>query len=279
MPKHISFSEDAEHSVSNVLSRVHEKQEAFKASLKSLERFEELLKQLRNYVSRGWPLHVLDLRQREGEFIRLQCSQGSSEIQALEAIFGAAEAQAKNLWIWYPNLLEEACRDNELPLDMSSRHPAYTFEKGFFELTIDQRGTAVLSNPERKSAEFPGDIGAVVAKVKKEHARVFRRAFDGEMFLKKIRVHYRAVLKREGKPEGSSIVIRRIASRITSERKGYLIDQFILDLSRLAIQGPLEIEGKRLELEHTRDSKRGVLLYGFNIQGYVGFVRFREVNP
>ncbi|AFM28234.1 hypothetical protein [Desulfomonile tiedjei] len=278
MPKQISFPDEARHAVRSALMDTYERQEELEQAIKSLKRFRKIATELEKYVSKGWPFHVLSLMEKQDEFIRQQCDAGAFSLQDLEKLRAAAQEQAKKLRIRYPNYLELACREAGLPLDMSSRYPVYTFEKGFFELTIDRGGTATLSNSERKLGEFPADIGAVVAKLAEEHERIFARPYDGRYFLKKLREHYLGVIQREKLADGADVPIRRIAARMASDKKGYQSDQFIVDLSRLAREGPLEIDSRRLELLHTRDDEAGMLLHEVGSVAYVGFVRFEEVG-
>jgi hypothetical protein len=92
--------------------------------------------------------------------------------------------------------MEEACVTSNLPLDRESRHPRYSFEKGFFQLEVDDtRGIAHLFNHEGRLDEFPADIGAIVEVMEREHKRIFGRPFDGDKFLKKLR-HIFGVIKK-----------------------------------------------------------------------------------
>jgi len=275
MPKEFSFPDEAKDAVESILMDASEKEQALDEAMKAVKRFRKIVAELGKYVSKGWPLHVLSLMEEQRAFLR---QHRDARRKDWDQLYMAAQERAKILRIWYPKYLEVACLKKRLPLDMSSRHPVYTFEEGFFELTIDRAGTATLSNSERKLGHFPADIGAVVAKLGEEHERIFARRDDGQHFLTKLREHYLGVVGREKLLDGADVPIRRIAGRMASEKKGYLTDQFIVDLSRLAIEGPLEIDARRLELLHTRDHDSGMLLHGVGSVAYVGFVRFEEVS-
>ena len=58
--------------------------------------------------------------------------------------------------------------------------------------------------------------------------------------------------------------------------KGFRTDEFLVDLSRLAQDGPFEIDGRRLDLQQTKDTNQGMLLHGAAGRGYVGFIVFKE---
>lgn len=278
MSKQISFSKESIDAVQSVRMDTYERVEQLEQAIKSVKRFRKVIVELEKYVDKHWPFHVLYLMSKNAEFIKEQCEAGPFSLQELENLRAEAQVQAKKLRTWYPNFLEQACEDEGLPLDMTSRFPVYTFEKGFFELIIDSEGTATFSNSERKLGVFPADIGAVVEKVRDEHKRIFSKPYDGRYFLKKLREHYLGVLQRQKQEDGTDVPIRRIAGRMASEKGGYQTDQFIVDLSRLAREGPLEIDRRRLELLHTRDDVAGMLLHDAGSVAYVGFVRFQEVG-
>ena len=278
MPEQTAFPAKYSGVVCSILEDTYERQEELEQAIKSLKRFRKIISELEKYVAKDWPFHVLHLLDKHYEFIKDQCLSRSFPFQELENLRVGAKGRVEKFRVWYPNRLEKACQEAGLPMDMTSRFPVYTFEKGFFELTVDRKGLALLSNSEAKLAEFPADIGAVVQKVGEEHERIFARPLDGRYFLKKLRNHYLGVVQRLKLEDGASVPIRRIAGRMASEKKGYQVDQFIVDLSRLAQKGPLEIDSKRLELQHTRDDQAGMLLHDIGTVAYVGFIRFEEVN-
>lgn len=277
MPKQPSFPDEMKSTAQDILHSAYVRQEKLEQTITDLKRFRKLLSELVEFVSMGWPFHALSLIENQGDVIE-RCELEPFWLRILEELRASAQEQVKNLRFWYSNYLEQACRELRLPLDMSSRHPKYTFEKGFFELTIHRGRIATLSNSERKLAEFPADIGAVVAKLAVEHKRIFARPYDGRYFLQKLRKHYLDVIDKERLADGADVPIRKIAERITREKNNYQSDQFIVDLSRLAREGPLEIDSRRLELSHTRDDKAGMLLHDVGSLSYVGFVRFEELG-
>src|SRR5262249_14103360 len=136
--------------------------------------------------------------------------------------------------------------------------------------------TARLSNHEGRLAEIPADIAAVVEAIQQEQKRVFGRAFNGAKFLKLLRAQYKAVVTKEKQTDGASVPIRQITRRLGKNAKGFRTDEFLVDLSRLAEQGPFEIDGRRLDLQQTKDTSQGMLLHGAAARGYVGFVVFKE---
>ena len=59
----------------------------------------------------------------------------------------------------------------------------------------------------------------------------------------------------------------------------FAADEFNVDLSRLVQRGDLAVEGKRVQLNHTRDRRQGMLLHGLESGGYVGFISFKTEKP
>ncbi len=174
-------------------------------------------------------------------------------------------------------MIEEAARRRNIPLDSSSRHPRYTFAEGFFTLQVDDaRAEVVLRNYESEVVHIPADVEAVLDVVDAERRRIFDRAFDGRRFLEKIRRHYLTVLTRESGKDGDPLPIRRITQRLGKNEKGFRTDEFAADLARLIRDGPHEIDGRTLELQHTKDDHQGMLLPGLAARGFFGFLLFRE---
>lgn len=249
-----------------------------RAEAEEAARQERVLDDLLRYVSQGWPLHVLSILNEESPLLSELRARGHPAVSAMEDAYRVAKEQADAILRRYPGHLEEACRAAKLPLDPDSRHPRYSLERKFFQLEIDEsRRVARLSNYEGRLANIPADIGAVVETIQREHRRLFGRLFDGKKFLKQLRAQYLAIVKKEKQEDGASIPIRQITRRLGKNAKGFRSDEFLVDLSRLAEQGPMDIEGSRLDLQQTKDTDQGMLLYGAAGRGYIGFVVFRKV--
>ena len=86
------------------------------------------------------------------------------------------------------------------------------------------------------------------------------------------------IIKKINRDDGSSVPIRKITRRLKNV-KGFRTDEFLVDLSWLASEGPFEIEGRRLDLQQTKDTEQGMLLHNAEERGYVGFIVFKEALP
>jgi len=231
------------------------------------------------FIRKDWPQHILFLLNKEAQFFDKFATENPLNKEALEEIKKASEDKAKSIEHRFPSFLDEACQSGKLPLDRTSRDPRYTFENGFFTLEIDHKSRmARLSDYEGKLDEFPADIGAIIEAVSREHKRVFGKAFDPKSFLKKIRNQYMAIIRREKLRDGQEIPIRKITHRLGKNEKGFRTDEFVIQLSRLIEQGPLEIDGRQLDLQQTKDTNQGMLLHGAAARGYIGYVVFKEVR-
>ena len=278
MPQSVTFPREAEDALHSMLERTSDRLDAFKASIQSAKHFRAVLKELLDHVSQNRPLHVLSLMEKHDSLAKEQCDSGHHPLDEWKKIREKAEEQAKKLLIWYPKLLEEACKDAGLDLDMTSRHPTYTFDDCFFELKVDRTGMAELFSYGRRFARFPGDIEAVVERVKEKRTSLFDRPFEPKKFLRQFRTAYVDLLAPAGRPDGESVPIREILHRMTRKGAEHSLEEFVVDLARLVTEGPLEIDHRKLELEHTRDQDQGILLHHVDTFGYIGFARFREVG-
>lgn len=238
----------------------------------------QLWSKLSDYLSKQWPFHVVHALKEAKQLLEQMRQESHPAIPKLEDAYKLAESQMLDCRRRYPALLEKACSDAALEISQESRHPRYLFENGFFQLEVDdQGGIATLSDSEGKLNQLSADVGAVVELIQRERKRVFERPFKPEAFLKRLRNQYLQVLKKQNKTDGTALPIRNITSRLGKNVKGFRTDEFLVDLSRLVENGPLEIDGYRLDLQQTKDTSQGMLLHGRGGRGYIGFVLFRRV--
>jgi hypothetical protein len=239
---------------------------------------ERLWARCREYVTKGWTLHFMALTEEESGRLKQMRSEANPIVPQFEAAYRAAKDDSDKVFRRYPAALEQASTASGLAPDANSRHPKYTFESGFFRLEIDEKKRlARLSDYEGRLAELPADVEAVVEALKREHKRVFGRKYNGAKFLQSLRNQYKAVIKKEKMADGSPVPIRHITRRLGKNVKGFRTDEFLLDLSRLTEKGPYEVDGRRLDLQQTKDTNQGMLLHGASSRGYIGFVVFKEV--
>jgi hypothetical protein len=230
------------------------------------------------FLSKGWSLHILELLEKEAPRLKKMREENHPTISFIEESYRLAKEESERILRRFPALLEQDCRAAGLVLDINSPHPKYGLEGGFFRLEIDEKKrTARLSDYEGRLSEHAADVQAVVETIQREHQRIFGRAFNGPKFLKLLRTQYKAVLKKERQTDGSSVPIRQITRRLGKNVKGFRTDEFLVDLSRLADKGPFEIDGRRLDLQQTKNTSQGMLLHGAAARGYIGFIVFKEV--
>lgn len=242
------------------------------------EQTERIWADLVQFIERGWTLHILDLLDRETPRLKKMREEPKLIVSSIEDLYRVVREESTQIFRRYPALLEDAFRSAGMILDRSSRHPKYVLERGFFWIEIDEaKRIARVYDYEGKLDEHPADVEAVVKILQREHQRVFGRDFDGQKFLQSLRQQYKAILQREKLKDGSSVPIRQITKRMGKNLKGFRTDEFNVDLARLAEKGPFEIDGRRLDLQQTKDTNQGMLLYGAAERGYIGFVTFREV--
>ena len=274
-----SFSESIIKVIGEQMAKELRQMNTIEAQLAEARKRYQFLSELSTYLKKDWPQHVLALLNKESQTIKSIDANNQALNDTLASIRNAAMEKSAVLQRRFPAFLDEACKAANLPVDRESRDPQYTFEKGFFTLFIDyQKGRAKLSDYEGRLYEFPSDIGAVVEYVQGEHKRVFGKPFDGVKFLKKLRNHYLAIIKKEGIADGSELPIRKITARLGKNEKGFRTDEFIVQLSRLITEGPMEIDNRRVDLQQTSDSHQGIYLHGLAGRGYIGYVTFKEVK-
>jgi len=264
--------------VTGLLAGARERAKALKAEADSAARIEKVWEGLHSFMEKDWPLHILDLLDRELAPLKALYAEGTPAIAAVEEVHRDATEQAGALRRRYPGYFEEACRSAGLELDPESRHPAYSLAGRFFQVKVDEQMLAArVSDHEGRLASLPADPGAVAEVLLKERKRIFGRPFNGPRFLKLLRSQYLAVARKGGRNDGAGVPIRHITRRLGKNCKRFRTDEFLVDLSRLVEKGPMDIDGCRLDLQQTKDTNQGMLLHGAAGRGYIGFVVFRKV--
>jgi len=210
-----------------------QREKDIKAQAEEVARLCKLWDNLNRFLHKQWPLHCVDLLDKDKPLLERMRVDQSSEVSLLDDIYRVAKERAQELKPHrFPAYLETACEAANLHLDQDSRHPRYKFDQGFFQLYIDdQKKTASLSNYESsKLVEFPADIGAIVEVLQREHKRIFERHFDGKKFIKKLRTQYLAILKKDKLSDGATIPIRNITQRLGKNENGIFLNPLNLQL-------------------------------------------------
>jgi hypothetical protein len=255
-------------------------EEQLKAEAAAMSSVRQLLAEFYLYLNKGWPLHILDARDRQPDLIQHLEKSQNSILSIINKICDAASKESAKLEpfpIRFPQAISEACSKANLPLDNSSRHPDYTFDQRFIKLRIDDaKRIAIISNYEvkRKSSKFPADVEAIIENIQKERRRLFDRSFEGEVFIKQLRDSYKALVDQGNLRDGDSVPIRDVYNNLGNSK--LKSDEFLVDLSRLMDQGPKSIDDRCLELQQTKDDKQGMLLLGKVDRGYTGFILFKK---
>jgi len=273
-----------EHTISEKEALVKDQLELAKQKIDMLKtksgkrtKHSELLEKLQLFLNKGLTfsiLRLLDQKELPGkaETFSPELLTAINEIQAV------VRNEAIRKMNRFPALFEEVCNSNKIVFDWDSRYPRYNFFNGFLRLdVIESAGLARLSSTEGIIGEVPADMELIVELVLQEFRRLFDRPFDERRFLRKIRNQYLAIVKKENAPDGSSIHIRKITSRLGHNEKGFKNDEFIVDISKLLKSKNVDIHGKRLSFQQTKDTSKGLFIPG-EFGGYVGFVQFTESN-
>lgn len=171
----------------------------------------------------------------------------------------------------------EAARATGLQIDATSRHPRYTFEQGFIQVEIDDRQfTAKVSTRDGDETVVGLDVAPLVEHIRAERARLFDREFQPDSLLRSIYRAYLAVLHTEGRPDGEEVPLRRLTNRLSKNLNRFAADEFNVDLARLIKSNLLVVDGHRLHINHSRNTRQGMLLQGLEQGGYVGFISFKK---
>jgi hypothetical protein len=248
-------------------------------AVRDATRWHNLCMTVRQSLKKHWWVSVIRTLQHESDFLRAQRGSSHAEVELFESIYRAARQQADGIMASFPSLVAEECSRHKLTLDETSRHPRYTFANGFVTVEVRESSySAVIAPRDGEKVEIGADPEAVVEKLLSEKRRLLERPFNESKFLHRLYNHYRAIARDKKVAEGEPVPIRRITARMSRDIEKFSIDEFNVDLGRVVQKGDASVEGKVLELSQTRDTNSGMLLYGLESRGYIGFIAFKEVG-
>ena len=168
-------------------------------------------------------------------------------------------------------------RSRGLELDRSSRHPHYTLMQRFIRVDVDERRCTVTILPRDGTPTIIGaDAALATDRLAAEIRRITERPFDADGLARSLHTAYVAVLRTEQRPDGDEVPLRRVTGRLAKNLNRFAGDEFNYDLARLVRHGKTVVDGKRLHLNHTRNTRQGMLLHGMEEGGYVGFLSFKR---
>lgn len=171
------------------------------------------------------------------------------------------------------NSFPAALRDLEIEADRGSRDPRYTFNNMFIEAYFDRKfRNAIVTTRNGKPTKMAPDVTLVAKKILDERRRLFDRKFDPNKFAKRLKAAYLAEKKINKSVDSQPIL--RVFERFTSKDKSPSLDEFNVDLALLVSSGDRIEEAKGLHLDQIKNEREGLLLYGRDENGYVGYIRF-----
>lgn len=258
--------------------------DALQQQLADARKISRLFDDLVSYRDRGFPAHIKALCEKESSILKSLRQQGHPSIDLIERLYRDAKAKAERIPASLPGDLEDLSKHNNLELDFSrSRHPKYFFgTKGMLEIEInDKRIEAKIGTREGNLTRLPADGPAIISALAVEQKRLFERDYKTSDFLNDLRSAYSIAVKAKNAVDGDPVPLREVFELMTQKiksLKSYKSDEFLVDLSRLVMEGPAETEGYRFELQQTKDTKEGMLLLGEAGRGMVNLLIFKKPN-
>jgi hypothetical protein len=233
-------------------------------------------KRLSEYHSKRWPAHLASVFYGEVAFFQGLRAAGDHRLPELERLQQEAEEEARAALKRFPADLDRACTGAGIKLDRTSRHPRYTV-RNFIVMEVDEgRLSARITPRDGNITTIPTDIPAIVDHLAREDRRLFAREFDSDKFLKSLLTAYQAALREDSRDTGEQVPFRRVVHRMGKNLARFALDEFNVDLARAIKANKTVVDGYRLQLGHTRNTRQGMLLFELEGSGYVGFLAFSK---
>ena len=179
----------------------------------------------------------------------------------------------------FDRLFPEAAESAGIQIDDWSRHPRYTVKQGFIQIEIDERShLATITPRDGKSIELGLDVPTIIEALKFEIERLFERHVDREKFLGTLFNAYAAVIRADdARRDEDEVSLRRVMNRLDKNlKKSLSADEFNVDLAHVVKSGHVTVYERRMQLNHTRIPRQGMLLNGLEEGGYQGFISFKK---
>lgn len=243
---------------------------ALKQRLQRAERFRKLLDNVAA-LRQERPALTLQLLEKDRE---VSAELGSSELgEALRRIWSDCAERTQQATRESVKSFPGELEARGLAIDASSRHPRYSVENRLLDVELDTRKHSAVIRPRHGDVvREPFDPAAVADRVKVERDRLLDRPFDAATFMKRLAAAHTALAKPKKGAAPPSVMVRDLAAQMSKPAKPRL-DEFAVDLGRLLTSGGAA-EG--IQVNHTRDTDKGLLLYGLEQGGYVGGIDLRR---
>ncbi len=235
------------------------------------------IKKLKKLIEEESVFEALENLNKDKKLFELYGKLLSEKKDQLNEIKSNLEKYCEEILLTYPNRLSSALEKFGLKLDEFANYPRLSICQGYIKFEIwERKRRGVLKAYDRKISELKLDIEKVAAAINKEDKRLFLGERDTNKILGELWEAYKVLIKRESSLLGSSIPINSIIKEISKKRSKFRLDEYIIDLTLLVEKGPYEIEGYKVDFQHTRDKKNGIILQCDLARGYIGYVLFRE---
>ena len=247
-----------------------------KIEMQAAKAAEDIWERTGEYFDKKWHAHLADhLEKHLAQISALE----ESAARVMTKVREQAKLEARTAMNKFPMRFEVGCTEAGIDIDLATRHPRYRVCKSFIQVEVLEASLEVkISNREALVTKIPCDLPALIARIQSDNKRLFERKFLGPEFLAGIARDYDEIQKDESSVTESGVQLREIMRRRGKNTKGFRSDEFLVDLSECVREGVLEHEGRRLDLQQTKDRQAGMLLVGQEVLGLVGSIVFRKVG-
>lgn len=255
--------------------------EALKTRWQDVEAFADFLSEVKKLADTGFWFQLRELMERQADKLKLRREQMHPAIPTLEGLYRQSRSHTEEILMAYPSEIGEMAKRlaPTVEIDLQqSRHPKYYFDQTFLCLKIDERKrrARLTTRNDDKLGDIPCDILAVESLLRDAHRRLFERPFDGDRFLSELRDSYMKLVSAEKKRDGDHVSLRAIMKAASERDRKFRADEFVVDLSRLVERGPDTTRGFKFQLQQSKDTEEGILLWGASARGMVNLITFHS---
>lgn len=262
---------DAVAATADLATRAKRDLERVQEQVRSAQMIEKFCSALEAELRAGHSSEALRVIRGNSKAISALRERSTESAQTIAAIESQLKPEVEAAFAGLIRTFPAAAQEAGLEVDRSSRHPTYTMCDGFITVGFEKRRLETRIQPrDGRRTTLGVDPPVVIEHLRGEVDRLFKRPFAGVAVMGQIEMAYGTIIKEKGRKIGEAVPLKELLAQLSRD-KAFRADEFNVDLSRL-----VRNEGggaDRIRLDHSRDSKNGLLLWQLEQRGYYGYIR------
>lgn len=227
----------------------------------------KILETCKTHIESGKPSLALYTLAENHNFLEELRRLNESAYLEFKKLYDFVSRETNQLIEQFPVAFPEEVSKLGLEFSEGTQHPNYQFHKGMIEVKFDLRMKIVHMKTRNGQSQILGvEASKIAESVLVTTKRLLNRSIESAELRARLTETFQAVRSKSGDTGMDHIKILEYL-KVYQKMHNCLADEAIMDLSNC--YKTIEI----LKLDYARNHEQGILLYGFEANGYFGFMR------